>query len=227
MAITLITRAGNGAPLTATQHDTNLTTIKGAVDTLQTDVANLDTDKLDVTAFDALFEPTVSGKKQIDWDDVINKPVTTLAAFSAYHSSTTQDIIITGSGAGLTGSAQAELNTESFDPDNVFNTTSYVMTAPITGYYQINGALQLEFVSGTPTLMSILVSIRVNGTPVSSTLLPVDSARETRIYNLSSLLQLTAGNTVDLYVDIGQTDAGTWRIAANGNTRLSGHLVSS
>ena len=227
MSISLITRSGNGAPLTAAQHDTNLTTIKGAVDILQSDVATVQADKLNTAAFDALFEPTVSGKKQIDWDNVINKPVTTLAAFSAYHSSTTQDIIITGSGVGLTGSAQVELNTESFDPDNVFDTTTYTMTAPVTGYYQVNGGLQLDFVSGTPTLMSILVSIRVNGNPIISSLLPVDSARETRIYSLSSLFQLNLGDTVDLYVDIGQTDAGTWRIAANGNTRLSGHLVSS
>jgi hypothetical protein len=227
MAITLITRASNGAPLTAAQHDTNLSTIKGAVDTLQTDVATAQSGKLATSTFDSLFEPTVAGKKQITWANVINKPVTTLAAFSAYHSSTTQDIVITGSGAGLTGSAQVQLNAESFDPDNVFNTSTYVMTAPITGYYQINAGLQLDYISGTPSLMSILFSIRVNGNPVSSSLLPVDSALESRIYNLSTLLKLTATNIVDLYVDIGQTNAGTWRIAANSNTSLSGHLVSS
>lgn len=227
MAITLITRAGNGAPLTATQHDSNLSTIKTAVDSLQTDVTALDTDKLDVTAFDALFEPTVSGKKQIDWDNVINKPLVAQATFSAYHSSTTQQIVITGSGVGLTGSAQAEINSESFDTDNVFNTTTHQMTAPLTGIYQFNAGLQLDFVSGTPTDISILVSIRVNGLPITSSQLPVDSARERRIYNFSTLVDLSATDIVDLYVDISQTGAGTWEIAANGNTRLSGYLVST
>lgn len=68
-------------------------------------------------------------------------------AFSAYMSST-QPI-------SLATSTKAAFNTENFDTNSCFDTTLYRFTPTITGYYQVNASLMMDY-GGTQFTMSEL-----------------------------------------------------------------------
>lgn len=235
MPLSLVFRSTNGAPLTAIQHDQNLTNIKAAVDAnttdidgATTDITLLETTKLDTSAFHGFFEGEVSGKETIDWSNVVNKPVSAAAhAFLARPTGSSQEIDITGSGS-VTGSAQVALGGQIFDTDGDFDPITNEFTAPIAGIYQFNGAIQMELVTGSPSGISIVVYIRKSGVPIATATLDLTgTATGTRIYHMGTLYQLAASDTVDMYVDISQTNAGKWEIASNENTNLSGYLVKA
>ncbi len=227
MAISLVTRAGNAAPLTATQHDDNLEAIEGAVNTLQDDLADLTTDVETLTAtvtddvaLNSQFEGIVTGKQTIHWDNVTNKP-TGNTVFCAKKSIADQ-LVASGS------SAVIEFDAEDFDPASVFSLDDDEFVTPADGYYQFNWSAQVELDTGAPTGIGITVSLRVNGTIKEQGVLDLADNTGTRIYKGGKVLFLTTGQAVDLHIDISGTGSADWKVAANGdNTFLSGFLVAA
>lgn len=81
ISVPVTKRIPKGSPLTAVEHDTNLTnlvtgiqTVDGRVDGINASITALDNEKLAITAFDAAFEGTSGGKKQVHWNNVTSKP---------------------------------------------------------------------------------------------------------------------------------------------------------
>ena len=74
-----------------------------------------------------------------------SSPLPSGPAFSAYMSSSQSLTTIT-----LT---KVQFNTEDFDTDNCFDTSTYRFTPNVAGYYQVNGILTLIGTSGTAWVM--------------------------------------------------------------------------
>lgn len=114
---------------------------------------------------------------------------------------------------------------ETFDPNGVFATSTF--TAPHNGYYQINAKVNMELGSGTPTGNAILVGLQKNGFQLPNEIVfdPIDDALlGSRTYSMSTILQLIAGDNIQLLVQASGTGAGTWLIKGN-NTFMSGNRV--
>lgn len=216
MPIDLTLRSENGAALSATQNDTNLTDIETAVNELQTTVTTLGTDKLDVSDFHDFFEGEVSGKETIDWVNVINKPteVGTPCLFRAVKTDADQTI-------SASGTAVVNFSTESYDIGSNFSSSTF--TAPVHGIYDLGTSVQVELVSGSPTNVSILTSLIVGAAPQDQVTLD-NTGTGTRIYKVSAQLELDASDNVTVEVDFTWTGTATWKVAAN-NTALWGKLV--
>jgi microcystin-dependent protein len=72
MPVSIVTRIGKGAPLTAVEHDQNLTNLKAAVD----DATLAVTGRVTTSEFDSAFEgEDGDGKKKVSWDNVTDVPV--------------------------------------------------------------------------------------------------------------------------------------------------------
>lgn len=145
---------------------------------------------------------------------VPTKMMTGIPVFSAYRN-TDQ------SGITSTTWTKVNLNAESFDPDNLFNSTTTYRFQPTTaGYYQINGAV--NFVS-TGTVMACGAAIYKNGAiaaPPSYS--PVTG---TGVMAVSALIYLNGSTDyVELYGHLNSS--GTLSIAGGADdTAMSGFLV--
>lgn len=109
-------------------------------------------------------------------------------------------------------------DTESYDTNNNFATGTY--TAPVSGFYQFNARCSTSQGSGTHRLV---ITLRKNGS--------TDVSRGTDVFAgffngsaLSDLVQLTAGNTVEIFA---LADASLAADVTDSSTcYFSGYLVS-
>lgn len=216
MPIDLTLRSESAGPLTAVENDTNLTDIETAVNNLESDLADVGTDKLDVTDFDAFFEGTSGGKKQVAWTSLTGVPtaLSTPCYFLARKTDPDQTI-------AAPGDISVNLTTEAFDVGGNFASSTF--TAPVSGMYQIIASAQVALDSGTPSDISIVASLAVNGSPVEQVTLD-NSGTGTRIYKLPAILQLAPGDDVTFYVSFDWTGSATWKVEDN-NTSMGGCLL--
>lgn len=141
--------------------------------------------------------------------------------FSAYRSSS----------QSLTDASTATIicNTEDFDTNNNYNTTTGQYTVPVTGYYQLNASVILHGSTGTSYLWQALLELQVNGTGVDSSHLYVyDQGRFTfASLRVAGLFYLTAGQTVRIRA-MADANAGTPNANNYGAkaTRFNGFLVA-
>lgn len=221
MAITLVTRAGNGAPLTANQFDSNMGIIQTQVNLNSTDIAALQSTRVTSTALNAYFEGISSGKQQVDWARVVNKPTqfTNPGAFKA--NKTDADQTISSSG----GSLIPHFNTELFDYGSNYDPTAYLFTVPITGVYMIGYSVQVALSSGTPTGISIISNIQVNGANLDQATFD-NSGTGTRIYKSATLLPLVAADNVRILLDFTFTGTATWLVQTT-NTSFWGQRINT
>ncbi len=142
-------------------------------------------------------------------------------AFAAKANDGTQTFVLPG--AGTTGGV-IQLPNESFDPDSAFDTATSKFTAPATGYYQFNAAIQLDTTAGTPADLNVAGFIRVNG---SNDRILTDEAgpdgANGRAFTGSALVYMTVGSSVELWIDITSDAAVT--VAIRGYSYLDGYRV--
>ncbi len=112
------------------------------------------------------------------------------------------------------------LNSEVFDTNNNFDsTTNYRYTAPVSGFYWFHGSVVITTLNGY-----LQSSIWVSGVKnMSGNVIYRTGAPQTHASTVGALIQLTAGQYVELYyyIDTALTVAG-----GSTNTHLLGFLVS-
>lgn len=221
MSIALVTRAGNGAPLTANQFDSNMGIIQTQVNLNSAAITVLQGTAITATSLGTYFEGVSSGKQQVDWARVVNKPaeLSQRYCFKAVASGADQTIT-------ATGSIDVALDNALFNTGSAFNTGTHQFVAVVAGYYQINFSAQVQLVSGSPTAVSILAYARIDGG--HSIIATLDNTGTgTRIYKGSSVQKLNVGSTVDVGLDFSYSGTATWSVSgsSNPNTSLSGFLI--
>lgn len=114
--------------------------------------------------------------------------------------------------------AKVPFDTESYDTNNNFTGGTY--TAPVNGFYQFNARCSTSQSSGTHRLV---IALYKNGAEASR-----GSDGSGTFYNgsvVSDTLQLTAGQTVEVYALADTTLAADVTVPSTTNF-FSGHLVS-
>lgn len=140
-------------------------------------------------------------------------------AFSA--KPTVQQDVVFGGAGNQTG--VVTLGTENFDPDGAFAASAF--TAPATGYYQFNAALQVDTSGGAPSDVNVVAAVAIGG--VSQFALTDETGPDgtnQRIITGSGLLFLNAGQVVDLRYDFTTDAAVTVQIQPT-YTKLDGYRV--
>ncbi len=118
-----------------------------------------------------------------------------------------------------------ELDTENYDVDGEFNTTTHLFTATTTGYYQVNG--KATWVTTEDSKQYVLYAYKTHsGTPSYYTVdIKESSGTGSLSCSLSDVIYLEAGDTLCLYVSHnGVGSADLWNAA--GYTFLSIHRLS-
>ncbi len=117
---------------------------------------------------------------------------------------------------------KVQLNAESYDPNNNFDsTTNYRYTVPVTGYYQVNGCV--NFTGTTP--ITSFATIYKNGAEISRGTQGIIVSFSAVV--VSDILYFTANDYLELYAYVDVT-SGTGTI--NGGaifTYLSVHFLST
>ena len=139
-----------------------------------------------------------------------------MPAFSAYRSTTNQSI----SNATAT---KVQLNTEEFDTNSNFDsTTNYRFTPTVAGYYQINGAIGFN----TTTMTLCIIWIYKNGSQYKRGN-QIAATQSTDSVGVVSSLVYFNGSTdyVELYGYINATVGSPIFVGSSDLTYLNGTLV--
>ena len=129
--------------------------------------------------------------------------------------------------AGNSGDNAILFNSKVYDPGSVFNATTGVFTAPVAGVYRFTFSENAILSSGTPTAISVMPKLKKNGTPFAENDPVVSDNQSFRTTLLSADINCAIGDVVSAWVDITQTNPGTWALdAANQKTYFSGSLVA-
>lgn len=117
-----------------------------------------------------------------------------------------------------------DLQTELFDTNNNFASSRY--TAPVSGFYQFNAAAWLG-VAGAGSAEYCSIHLRKNGSatgmPESDRTNGSDNANRLMRPHLHSLIQLSAGDYIELWATFtGSRDI----VAGQAHTYLNGYLVT-
>lgn len=130
---------------------------------------------------------------------------------------------------GIADAAPAKVtwDTETFDPNSNFASSTY--TVPVTGYYQIN--YRVIITSSANNIVSYQANLYKNG---AIELLSIGYPRvgfgetQSATMAVSELLLLTAGDTLDVYVN-ADVVSGTVTVegTATAGSSFSGFLVST
>ena len=101
---------------------------------------------------------------------------------------------------------------------SMYNTTTGVFTAPVSGFYQINYGVSLADAAWTVGDV-MLVDIRKNGSSVQRSKRELEATVTTELYlNGSHCVELNAGDTIDILVDHNRTGGNcTLRASAAEN----------
>lgn len=119
-------------------------------------------------------------------------------------------------------STKLELKGELYDTNNNFDsTTNYRYVAPVTGFYHFNGALKQLLSNGGQTQVTIYKngSIAAYGPLIFNN----SGGNQSMTSAVGIDLQLTAGDTVELYSGAVSTSAA---FTTASETFLTGHLIS-
>lgn len=123
-----------------------------------------------------------------------------------------------------TGDVQIVFDFEDFDPSSKFAANAFV--APATGFYKVKGSAYISLASGTPTGIDRQLKIRKNGFAVTRKNIQVNDITGGATVEVSDLVSLTIGDSVDIVVNIVTTGASTWTILADStNTFFNGFRV--
>lgn len=95
------------------------------------------------------------------------------------------------------------LDTKSFDPANIIDTTNHRMVPGVTGYYQINAAIGYASI----TAGNFLVHIYVNGSSVAKIESTGEASPANQGFNVSDIIQITS--TTDYIELYGQNVSGS------------------
>ena len=117
--------------------------------------------------------------------------------------------------------AKVTLNAENYDPNSNFDTTNNRYTAPVTGYYQVNGAVRntaTAFATGA-------VAIYVNGSTYAKGETHFYSKAEVR-HTVSDVVYATAGQYIELYAVFDATSGSNIIVGGATETYMSIHLLS-
>lgn len=128
---------------------------------------------------------------------------------------------------GVTDATEVLVNfdTESYDTNNNFNTTTHLYTVPVTGYYQVNA--QLSTTSSAENATALVLVVYKNATQVMNTTI-YDNAwtLNSLTGTASDVIYLTAGDTLSVkgYIDVA-SGTGTF-LGGYAATFFSAHLLS-
>lgn len=132
---------------------------------------------------------------------------------------------------GVDGAAtftKIDFDTETFDPDTCFDTTTNQYTAPVAGYYRVCADIQVDNSTGVASLMELGITITKNGsTIIASSGTSVASPPGNRWYpDVDRLVQLAEGDTIEIRLSAADgTNTGDVTIANNANSSLDITLV--
>lgn len=122
-----------------------------------------------------------------------------------------------------TADTKVQFNAENFDTGNNYDAvTNFRFTAPINGFYQLNTNI-LTTTAGAGTAIGL--SFYKNGAQVVGPVNDFDAAGTNPGIALSALLQLTAGDYIEVYVGTGVA-AKALDASFSGRNTFSGYLVS-
>jgi len=121
-----------------------------------------------------------------------------------------------------TGTNKISLNAESYDSNGNFDsTTNFRYTAPVDGFYSFSGQIRLSASNGN-AFGAVLFK---NGAQISLGPVLVMAAAFDQGFNVTDILQLSAGDYIELYLVNG--DAGSRTVIGTATqTYLAGHLIS-
>ena len=154
--------------------DARLTTAEGEIDTLQTDLTAAEGDIDDLEADKATLQSCRA---------------------RAYLSANNQENLVHGT------ATKVILDGEEYDPGDNFNTSTYRFTAPVDGYYLINGSVLFTNVVADRYYMAI---IYVYGTDVARNYIHA-SLTSFACAAVTTMQYLSAGQYIELYA---QSNAG-------------------
>jgi len=119
-----------------------------------------------------------------------------------------------------------QLNTEEFDTNNNFDTSTYKYTVPVDGFYMFVGQVFANTADGTYVITSIYknASSGITGGTMLAEQRTTIATSTNRPNNCSYFGQLVAGDTITLVAYIEDTTTPTVGSTA-GYTSLSGFLV--
>ena len=134
-----------------------------------------------------------------------------------------QDIVFGGAGA-LEGTIS--LNSESYDPDSAFNTTTYEFTAPYAGVYFFCASVSTTVTGGAPSEIDHECSIYKNAADTDIAMNRVDGTEMINgaVCVGSGLLVLAAGDKVTLHYKFITNGAVTVEIQ-NNYTKFAGYRI--
>lgn len=117
------------------------------------------------------------------------------------------------------------LDTELFDTNSDFNTSTYSYVAPVTGFYQINAQVGLT-AAGASAGCAMVAYMLVNNVAVVNSTIYVGSGSANSVprATLSKLISLTAGDAITLKGQVNE--AGRHITGNSATTFMSGFLVS-
>lgn len=118
---------------------------------------------------------------------------------------------------------KVQLNDETYDPGgNYDNATNYRFTAPVSGYYQCNAAIQLDNPNDG---VVVILSLYKNGSEYSTTRTVMGATTDASV-NISDIIELAATDYVELFVFHAHGSARDIDPTGSGNF-LSVHLLST
>ena len=162
-----------------------------------------------------ISSPAVSGTTTLTLPTTSGTVMVNGPAFSAYanaNQSVTSGVL-----------TKINLNTETFDTNNNFDTSTYRFTPTVSGYYQINGVFQ----SQATNMSAMVLNIYKNGSSYKSQTSNLTGTPAFFSMSISDVVYLNGSTDyIELY---GQINASSSLIISGGSlyTYMSGVLVRS
>jgi hypothetical protein len=170
----------------------------------------------DISGAITLAANTVAGTNTITVPAQTGTMVVSGPAFSAYLATSNQNV----SGSTWT---KVQLNTETFDTNNNFDsTTNYRFTPTVAGYYQINAGIY--FNTGL-TQLKFIIAIYKNGSIYKSIPWSYDSAQSWFCGQISDVISMN-GTTDYLELYAYQTNASAQGLQASNSNGTGANYMS-
>jgi hypothetical protein len=151
---------------------------------------------------------------------------TSQPAFYAYLNAT--DNNVTGAGSTYTlGTRIGNPLVELYDIGNNFNTETATFTAPVTGYYLINGQMRLTGILSTHTASVLLIPMTAYTwrTNIISPFQTQNISANVSAFGFTHITKMTAGDTMQAQVTVANGTAVVDVLAQNYDTYISARLL--